>query len=171
MRMNIERITSKTSLPVTTGSVIKQYRFYEKVVKVKADVAAILRSFLPLDHLRPRPTSGRLHIGRGQHGGSRKCASIRSFLRLRRFGPSICRGLATSTSWPQPATTSRTHAECVPTSITTRAGASDWNNSAKSCCVVCSCPPPARRIHGPVPWAGRAESFGGTRPGPCERVA
>jgi hypothetical protein len=48
-------------------------------------------------------------------------ASIRSFLRLRRFDPSINRGLATSTSCPQPRMTSCTHAECVPTSITTRA--------------------------------------------------
>src|SRR5215467_3257326 len=51
-------------------------------------------------------------------------ASIRSFLRLPRFIPSIRRGLATSTSWPQLTTTSRTHAECVPTSMTTRSGRS-----------------------------------------------
>src|SRR5258706_7815969 len=33
------------------------YTFYEKVVKVKADVAAILHSFLPSDHVRSGPTS------------------------------------------------------------------------------------------------------------------
>lgn len=44
-------------------SVIGQYRFYEKVVKVKADVAAILHSFLPSDHVRSGPTSGRRYIG------------------------------------------------------------------------------------------------------------
>src|SRR6266571_4911757 len=48
-------------------------------------------------------------------------ASIRSFFRLRRFDPSINRGLATSTSCPQPQMTSCTQAECVPTSTTTRA--------------------------------------------------
>src|SRR6266849_6528396 len=48
-------------------------------------------------------------------------ASIRSFLRLRRFDPSINRGLATSTSCPQPQMTSCTQGECVPTSKTTRA--------------------------------------------------
>ena len=48
-------------------------------------------------------------------------AWIRSFLRLRRFDPSINRGLATNTSCPQPRMTSCTHADCVPTSTTTRA--------------------------------------------------
>ena len=48
-------------------------------------------------------------------------ASIRSFFRLRRFDPSINRGLATSTSCPQPQMTSCTQGECVPTSKTTRA--------------------------------------------------
>jgi len=42
------------------------------------------------------------------------CASIRSFLRLRRFGPSICRGFATSTSWPQLANQSRAQASASP---------------------------------------------------------
>src|SRR5215471_13750917 len=68
------------------------------------------------------------------------CASIRSFLRFRFFGPSICRGFATRTSCPQLATTSRAHAECVPTSMTTRAPAIDCKNSAKPSCVVCSSP-------------------------------
>ena len=45
------------------NSVIGKYRFYEKVVKVKADVAAILHSFLPSDHVRSGPTSGRRYIG------------------------------------------------------------------------------------------------------------
>src|ERR1035441_4085770 len=45
-------------------------------------------------------------------------ASIRSFFRFRRFDPSINRGLATSTSCPQPQTTSCTQGECVPTSKT-----------------------------------------------------
>src|SRR5713226_5680358 len=48
-------------------------------------------------------------------------ASIRSLFRLRRFDPSIKRGLATNTSCPQPPITSCTHGECVPTSKTTRA--------------------------------------------------
>src|ERR1035437_9554940 len=39
-------------------------------------------------------------------------ASIRSFFRLRRFDPSINRGLATSTSCPQPQTTSCTQGVC-----------------------------------------------------------
>jgi hypothetical protein len=43
-------------------SVNTKYRFYEKVVKVKADVAA-LHSFLPSDHVRSGPTSGRRYIG------------------------------------------------------------------------------------------------------------
>jgi len=49
----------------------RQYRFYEKVVKVKAVVAAILNSF-PADHRRPVPTSGRQHFGCSQSGGMRK---------------------------------------------------------------------------------------------------
>jgi hypothetical protein len=67
-------------------------------------------------------------------------ASTRSFLRLRRFDPSISRGFATSTSCPQPAMISCTQAECVPTSITTRAGVMAWKNSATSACVVRNCP-------------------------------
>ena len=47
-------------------------------------------------------------------------ASIRSFFRLRRFDPSINRGLDTSTSCPQLHRTSRIQAECVPTSNTRR---------------------------------------------------
>ena len=48
-------------------------------------------------------------------------ASIRSFFRLPPFDLSINRGLATNTSCPQLQMTSRTQAECVPTSTTTRA--------------------------------------------------
>src|SRR6516162_7068713 len=67
-------------------------------------------------------------------------ASIRSFLRLRRFDPSISRGLATTTSCPSPAMISCIQAECVPTSIATRAGGRAWKNSATSASLVCSCP-------------------------------
>src|SRR5215831_884596 len=67
-------------------------------------------------------------------------ASIRSFLRLRRFDPSIRRGLATTTSCPSPAMISCIQGECVPTSITTRADGKAWKNSATSASLVCSCP-------------------------------
>src|SRR5260370_10670152 len=67
-------------------------------------------------------------------------ASIRSFLRLRRFDPSINLGLATSTSCPQPLMTSCTQAECVPTSTTTRAPFNPWKKVAKSSCAVRNCP-------------------------------
>src|SRR5262249_39575530 len=70
-------------------------------------------------------------------------ASIRSFLRLRPFVPSINRGLATSTSCPQPTMTSRTQAECVPTSKITRAAANAWKNAATSSRVVRNCPSPS----------------------------
>ncbi len=59
---------------------------------------------------------------------SQLLASIRSFLRLRRFDPSMNRGLATSTSCPQPQMTSCIPAECVPTSKTTRAAFNAWKN-------------------------------------------
>jgi hypothetical protein len=38
--------------PSGLNGAIGKYRFYEKVLKVKADVAAILNSFPPCDHLR-----------------------------------------------------------------------------------------------------------------------
>jgi hypothetical protein len=67
-------------------------------------------------------------------------ASMRSLLRLRRFDPSINRGLATSTSCPHSVITSCTQAECVPTSITTRATVNAWKNAPTSSCVVRNCP-------------------------------
>jgi len=73
-------------------------------------------------------------------------ASIRSFLRLRRFDPSINRGLATSTSCPQPRMTSCTHAECVPTSITTRAAFNPWKKVA----ILLRCPQLPLRQHLPL---------------------
>src|SRR5215471_6574667 len=87
----------------------------------------------------------RCRIGCNDGGSTRPsranlCASIRSLLRLRRFDPSISRGLATSTSCPSPAMISCIQGECVPTSITTRAGGKAWKNSATSASLVWSCP-------------------------------
>jgi hypothetical protein len=87
----------------------------------------------------------RYSIGNNDCGSTRPSrasllASSRSFLRLRRFVPSISRGLATSTSCPQPTTTSRTQAECVPTSKITRAADSAPKNAATSSRAVRNCP-------------------------------
>jgi hypothetical protein len=56
---------------------------------------------------------------------------------------------ATSTSCPSPAMTSCTQAECVPTSITTRAGGKAWKNSASAACPVCKGPCLASRLANP----------------------
>src|ERR1700757_4511627 len=70
-------------------------------------------------------------------------ASMRSLLRLRRFDPSINRGLATSTSCPHSVITSCTQAECVPTSTTTRAVVNPRKNSPTSSCVAPNVPRPS----------------------------
>src|SRR5882762_7193878 len=70
-------------------------------------------------------------------------ASIRSFLRLRRFDPSINRGLATSTSCPQPQMTSCTQGECVPTSKTTRAASVPERIRQCAAASYATVPPPA----------------------------
>jgi hypothetical protein len=51
---------------------LSQYRFYEKVVKVKADVAALVDSLRRVIIFVPGPTSGRLYTAEAKSGGSRK---------------------------------------------------------------------------------------------------
>jgi hypothetical protein len=46
-----EYASFKRRRPVSAGSSDRSKRFYEKVVKVKADVAAILNFFLPISQI------------------------------------------------------------------------------------------------------------------------